>query len=65
MRRFTASKILQGMLLCGIIVAASTTRAAQNSKQNSTPTNPQTNPAPIDPRSISLVLLAEGRPRGS
>jgi hypothetical protein len=46
-------------------VAASTTRAAQNSKQNSTPTNPQTNPAPIDPRSISLVLLAEGRPRGS
>jgi len=64
MRRFTASKILQVMPLCGILAVASTTRAAQNSNQNSTSTNPQTNPAPIDPRSIGLVLLAEGGRRG-
>lgn len=64
MQRFTASKILRVMPLCGILAVASTTRAAQNSNPNSTPSNPQTNPAPIDPRSIGLVLLAAAGRRG-
>jgi hypothetical protein len=60
-QKSTASKILVVMPLYAILAVASTTRAAQNLKQNSVPHSLlQTTTAQIDPRSIGPVVLAEG-----
>ena len=60
MRKPIASKTLRALSACGIIAVVFTTRPAQTLQQSSKPPIPHTKSAQIDPRSISLVLLAAG-----